>query len=40
MKKHISKLMLLLLVVTASSCSIFKPGCKCPPVSYRSYPQR
>ncbi|WP_257785599.1 hypothetical protein [Pedobacter steynii] len=40
MKKNISKMILLLLVLAASGCSIFKPGCKCPPVSYRSYPQR
>ena len=38
MKKVSLKVMLLFVTVALSSCSIFKPGCKCPPVSYNQYP--
>ncbi len=38
MKKIKVKLLLLFVAAALSSCSIFKPGCKCPPVSYNRYP--
>lgn len=39
MRKLAIKLAILLLAGTISSCSIFKPGCKCPKVSYNNYPR-
>jgi len=40
MKRRTSVLVLLFLVAMSSGCAIFNGGCKCPPVSYRAYPQR
>jgi hypothetical protein len=40
MKSIAIKLTLILLIGISTGCSIFKPGCKCPKVSYNSYPQR
>lgn len=40
MKRLIVNLLLLLMVFTLGSCSIFKGGCKCPKVSYNVYPKR
>ena len=39
MKKPAIKIALVLLVCLMGSCSIFKPGCHCPKVSYNSYPK-
>lgn len=39
MRKLVVKLFIVLLVCTASSCGIFKSGCKCPKVSYNNFPR-
>jgi len=40
MKRLIVNIFLFLTVCLASSCGIFKGGCKCPKVSYNAYPKR
>jgi len=40
MKKLLIKLSVLLFVCLLGSCSVFKGGCKCPPVRYNTYPGR
>ncbi len=40
MKRRINVLILLSFVGLLSGCAVFNGGCKCPKVSYRSYPQR
>ncbi|MCX2453300.1 hypothetical protein OQX61_18660 [Pedobacter sp. PLR] len=39
MKKLQVKLLLLFVAVAVSGCSIFRPGCQCPHVSYNSTPK-
>jgi uncharacterized lipoprotein len=40
MKRMVSGLCLVLFVAMLSGCSIFNGGCKCPKVSYSSYPNK
>ncbi|WP_316746846.1 hypothetical protein [Pedobacter gandavensis] len=39
MKKTGFKLLLLFVVISVSGCSIFRPGCQCPHVSYHPTPK-
>ena len=40
MKKAVYKLAIVVLIGLVSGCGIFNSGCKCPKVSYNSYPKR
>ena len=40
MKKQVSWLFIAILISTLSGCAVFGGGCKCPKVSYSTYPQR